>query len=905
MKFKFELCLQLKQKKDSFSIYLNNVRAKIAFSPRQRLSNKFVFVFTFLTIFTNFAVFSPYPLPYVGLLFLFLPGFGILLLFSEFFYANNFLENAILAGALSVTVFPFFVMLLMLTFGYFPLKIGSLVLLDLILVFVIFFKKNENNVDKKPNKYLGKMWRFSIIPLAISVLFFEALYNFKTFFQTIPNSVFIHGDNVLFFRIIQGFRFGTYPPPALTYLPAGVEGGASLFFISPTFLFHANLLELTNIDIIPYALIISLLLHLLVICALFLVARDIFKDYRAAFLVSFWFSFSSDLMGLIFYLPQLIMPSPSLPVYRGVYRPVLLEGNFFNYPVTTPPIDLVSRGIYVDSAYLVIILILYILSHHGTIKSIKSIKFVVLLTFLLNPIQAITHLGILGIFFVGLFMALFMKLLMGVRSIARLIPHKFRGLNVPLFAILLCMLLIFGFALIFSLNVPSVFGHIQFRNAPVSSNFVSMAEYFGLAFPFALIGLFFIFRQKYTTFPFLVIGTYALVGFFLASFVDLNFSGYIDNAPIHFSWYFSMIMLAGYGFAKILRYFDSIRTKVDTAKLGKLHFKRIKTPFVLIVLFFIVFSSFATTKMFYDTDLASISKEYYGEVFAYTSNESEAYSWVQEQTSGNSIFLVSPSHWWFPSITGRQVVYVRNYNLDGTPDELETEKRIDVIYRHLDPEIYIPIIQEYQIDFIYVGPPEYDRYGYNLLGKFLQNNYLVPVFSNTQVTIFATPKGIEKMQTQRLENPIFPQFSNEIIFASNDTDFWGVSPNSEHSSIAYDEENGFWIRMTSTPNFQIYHQFIEPQNFSKFEHIEIIYYGSGSRKKTEFVLLAPNWENYYTHWFSDDIEEWQLISIPLQNLKVKIGNPQLDCITEIRLHWSRDVPYAQSNGVKQIFATMR
>jgi hypothetical protein len=902
MKFKLEPFLQSKQKKNNFSTYLNKMRAKVVCTLRRQLSNKFVFAFTFLTIFTNFAVFSPYPLPYVGLLFLFLPGFGILLIFSEFFHGNNVLENAILAGALSVTVFPFFVMLLMLTFGYFPLKIGSLVLLDLILVFVIFFKKNENNVDKTPNKYLGKPWKFSIIPLAISLIFFDALYNFKTLFQTIPNSVFIHWDNVLFFRLIQGFRFGAYPPPALAYLPAGVEGGASLFFISPTFLFHANLLELTNMDIIPYALIISSFLHLLVICALFLVARDIFKDYRAAFLAAFWFSFSSDLMGLLFYLPQLIMPSPSLPVYRGVYRPVLFEGNFFNYPITTSPIDLASRGIYVDSAYLIIILILYLLSHNGTNK---SIKFIALLVFLINPIQAITHLGIIGIFFIGLFAALFAKLLVRERLIERLIPRKFRGLNGPLLTILFCTLLIFGFALIFSLKVPSVWGHIQFRNAPVSSNFVSIVEYFGFALPFSLIGLIFIFKQKYANFPLLVIGTHAIIGFFLASFVDLNFSGFIDNAPIHFSWYFSMIMLAGFGFAKIVRYFDNVRIKTNTTRWGKFHFKRMKPPFIFTVLFVIVFSSFATTMMFYNTDLASISTEYYGEVFAYTSSESDAYSWTQDQTSKNSIFLVSPSHWWFPSIAGRQVVYVRNYNLDGTPDELETEKRIDVIYKHLDPEIYVPIIQEYQIDFIYVGPPEYDRYGYNLLNKFLQNSYFVPVFSNSQVTIFATPKGIEKMYAPRLEGLIFPQFSNERIFTSNDTDFWDVSLNSEGGSIAYDEENGFWIRMTNSSNLQIYHQFIETQNFSKFEHIEIIYHGSGSGKKIEFVILAPDWDNCYLYWFSDDLDGWQLISFSLLKLKPSMGNPILDCVTEIRLHWCWDVQYTQSNSVKQIFAVMR
>lgn len=748
MKVKFGLCLQLKQKKDSFSSYLNNMNKKVGCTLRQRLSNKLVFAFTFLTIFTNFAVFSPYPLPYVGLLFLFLPGFGILLLFSEFFHGNNILENAILAGALSVTIFPFFVMLLMIIFGYFPLKIGSLIILDLLLIFVLFLKKNENNVEKTPNKYLGNKWRLTIIPLAISVIFFDALYNFKTLFQTIPNSIFILWDNVLFFRLIQGFRFGAYPPPALTYLPAGVERGASLFFVSPQFLFHANLLELTNVDIIPYSLIVSSFLHLLVICTLFLVARNIFKDYRAAFLVAFWFSFSSDLVGLIFYKSQLAMPSLSLPIYRGVYRPVLVEGNFFNYPVTTSPIDLASRGIYVGSAYLVIILILYLLSHNRinkSIKSIESIKFTALLIFLINPIQAITHLGILGIFFIGLFTALIAKLLTRVRIVERLIPHKFRGLNVPLLAILLCLLVIFGFALIFSLKLPSIWGHIQFRNPPVSSNLVSIAEYFGVALPFALIGLIFIFKKEYDSFPIYVIGTHGIIGLFLASFVDLNFSGYIDNAPIHFSWYFSMIMLAGFGFAKILRYFDNVVIKVDTNKWGKLHFKRIKTPFILIVLLVTVFSSFGTTKIFYHTDLASISTEYYGEVFAYNFDESEAYSWAQYHTSRNSIFLVSPSHWWFPSIAGRQVVYVRNYNLDGTPNEKETEELIDVIYENFDPEIYVSIIQEYQIDFIYIGPPEYDRYGYNLLNKFLQDSFFILVFSNSQVTILATPKGIEKI----------------------------------------------------------------------------------------------------------------------------------------------------------------
>jgi len=707
---------------------------RMAHALKQQLSDKSVLTFSLLTIITNFVVWMPYPFSLLGFLLLFLPGWGILLLLRtrarRIFQTSNMLEDFALSGIFSVILFPLFVMTPMIVFGYFPLKVGSLVLLDLILILVIlFYRKREKNIAKNAPQSSMRAWKIFMVLTVVALLCFDVLYNYKTFFQTIPNSTFIPWDNVLFLRLTQEFRFGTYPPPALCNLPFKVETGASLYFLSPTFVFHSILLELTNVSIIPYAIVVSSYLHLLVVFMFFLVTKDIFGNLWVASLTAFWLSFSSDIIGLI---------SPFSP-YRGVSRPVLAEGSFLYYPVTTSSVDLTARGFYSAPAYLLIALILALLLDG---KKYRSIGFVVMLLLLINPIQVTIHRGILGIFLISLTATLLAKLF--VRR--RIVPDQFHGLDTVILIVLVGSFLIFGIAIYFSLGFSIFGGYIQVRTSPLFENSLSILAYFGVALPLSLIGLISVAKQKSPNLSSLVIANWAIIGFLFASFVDLHITGFIDNSPIHFSWYTPMIILAGLGFAKLASYFYVAR-KNCTKKLKKPSFDR-ATILVPIVLVGIVFFSFATTKSIFYTDLAPISRDYYGTVSAYSWLEDQAYSWITDHTSKTSIFLVSPSHWWFSSITGRQVVYTRQYNLVGTPNELEIEKQVDAIFRQPDTATYIEIIEGVRIDFVCVGPSEKDRYGYDLSNKFSQNNtgqnnYFTEVFSNSQVTIFATPKGIE------------------------------------------------------------------------------------------------------------------------------------------------------------------
>jgi len=41
------------------------------------------------------------------------------------------------------------------------------------------------------------------------------------------------------------------------------------------------------------------------------------------------------------------------------------------------------------------------------------------------------------------------------------------------------------------------------------------------------------------------------------------------------------------------------------------------------------------------------------------------------------------------------------------------------------------------------------------------------------------------------------EYGLNLIHPENDADFWAVGLNSEHGSIAYDEENALWILTTN------------------------------------------------------------------------------------------------------------
>lgn len=125
----------------------------------------------------------------------------------------------------------------------------------------------------------------------------------------------------------------------------------------------------------------------------------------------------------------------------------------------------------------------------------------------------------------------------------------------------------------------------------------------------------------------------------------------------------------------------------------------------------------------------------------WNANQMEGIYWLQEQ-SGNPVLLEAPGEqiytWANPAstFTGLPSVlgwaHERGYR--GIEAYYDRQEDVDTIFRR-DVSLPVDLLLEYEVDYIWVGEPEHDRYG-DLLRDFGEHPAITVAFSNIDVTIY-------------------------------------------------------------------------------------------------------------------------------------------------------------------------
>jgi hypothetical protein len=249
---------------------------------------------------------------------------------------------------------------------------------------------------------------------------------------------------------------------------------------------------------------------------------------------------------------------------------------------------------------------------------------------------------------------------------------------------------------------------------PVQS-LAALLSYIGFAVILIIIG--FVLSIKSTRFLDRFLSLWLIVITFLIFFTDFRVGNF------YYYWTFSIpaIFYAGKGLTKIFSY------KMFSDKWKKYG----------ILLFFFILCLIPTIQLF----TAAVNSPAY---LTLQQDELETYRWIRENTPEESVFLVAPSNGSYPpspiiSFSGRRIVLGNEFHVE--PYKLNYERRyqdVRVMYTSTDINEAIDLMNDFDVDYIFVSIREYESFGEENLIKFAEYpQYFTSVFKNSHCDIYS------------------------------------------------------------------------------------------------------------------------------------------------------------------------
>ena len=639
----------------------------------------------------------------------------------------------------------------------FTLKISmrflAVLFLDITLFISFYVKLKRKRIQTDERK---RNFSYDIVLLVISIGVLIFIKGYLNVFFSSP--FWVCSDPMVHLQTIQALRFGTYPPPNLR---AGGSVNTEYHSNLLSFPYHSAMLEIANFQSVEGILTFSFLLNAIISVTLLLLIYliEFTGSEFAGIIAIISLGLGTDVLGISNYLTKGFLPAywgVKIPFVSNLGRGIL----FFHVPTIAHQLMLV--GLEKGPPLILSLFFIYIVKKYEVFRK-RSL--LIALIFLMLPIYPLFHVGILGIFYLGIIIYLM------TLALRKLLKYQENSLLLIIFPVIISLNIFYFLSYLKPFDLPSYY----LRMLPLDVSARSLLTYFGPSLFFALVGLVHLLRK-----PKLSLSRQFIVVWFSVSLTSILFvdfysthRGYFVNYN-YFPYYSAtipIILLAGIGFRQLIS--PAINNWRKPANFSNL-------LLITAMIFLATPSSVSIYMTDYEELWTSINPEFYA--LYITQDDIHAYNFVISNTPKDSIFLTHPRNWLIAPLTGRSIVVQHRESIEFDQRKLDVTQ----MYWSRDLRKTANLLDKYSVDYIFLSSQELNEYGINTR-KFSYYPEVFPViFSKGNVTLFSVNHdalgNLSGMYMPVMFSPVDERHlvlqlnfnENEGLFAYNSSGYTGL-----------------------------------------------------------------------------------------------------------------------------------